>query len=356
MSAVARPAQGSSGVRVCAALFVNLDLPVDQNVLDSFRVLVRLLERRAVAHRARVEDCYVGERARAQDAPVAKSHTRRGHPGQRVHGPFEREQVLVADVAREYSRVRTPAARVRLRACERPVSRARAAVRADADERSTQRRAQIVLAHHEVDRAGLPAVCENQIEQSVQLVLALLLRYLGDALALQVLNVAVDDRADEHARRAAASQVDVLPLARVLEYVLFNFLPRRRVAQAREHLLRPDFERPRREARGQGCARGGVRVNVRRDVETARAGRVYLGDDFGHAPPVLSVGGLEVPDFGGYASAARDLEDLGERGVERVRLAALVRHVYSPVRPRGPPGVPNLVRLPEAAGHVLKGS
>src|SRR5436309_11142402 len=146
MSAVARPAQGSSGVRVRAALLVNFDLPVDQNVLDSFRVLVRLLERRAVAHRTRVEDGYVGERARAQNAPVAEAHTRRGHPGHLVHGLFEREQVLVANVAREYARVRTPAARVRLRACERPISRARAAVRTDADERSTQRRAQVVFA------------------------------------------------------------------------------------------------------------------------------------------------------------------------------------------------------------------
>src|SRR5438270_105646 len=307
--AVARPAQRSSRVRVRAALFVNLDLPVDQNVLDSFRVLVRLLKRRAVAHRARVEDGYVCERARAQNSSVFESNSRRGHPGHLVHGLFEREQVLVADVAREYARVRTPAARVRLRACERPVRSARAAVRADADERGTQRRAQVVLAHHEVDRAGLPSVCENQIEQSVQLVLALLLRDLGDALALQVLDLSVHDRADKHARRAAASQVDILPLVRVFEYVLLDSLSRRRVAQAREHLLRPAFERPRREARSQGCARGGVRVNVRCDVESARTRRVYLADDFGHAPPVLSVRGLEVPDFGGYATAARYPED-----------------------------------------------
>src|SRR5438270_13675397 len=147
--AVARPAQRSSRVRIRAALFVNLDLPVDQNVLDPFRILVRLLKRRAVAYRARVEDGYVCERARAQNAPVTKAHARRGHTRHLVHGLFEREQVLVADVAREYARVRTPAARVRLRACERPVRRARAAVRADADEgaRSAARRSSSLIMH-----------------------------------------------------------------------------------------------------------------------------------------------------------------------------------------------------------------
>src|SRR5437763_16093635 len=179
--AVARPAQRSSRVRVRAALFVNLDLPVDQNVLDSFRVLVRLLKRRAVAHRARVEDGYVCERARAQDASVAEAHTRRGHPGHLVHGLFEREQVFVADVAREYARVRTPAARVRLRACERPVRRARATVRADAYERSFQSCTQTGLAHHEADRAGLPWVGAYQIKERVQLRLALPLRNPGAA-------------------------------------------------------------------------------------------------------------------------------------------------------------------------------
>src|ERR1051325_4525145 len=135
--------------------------------------------------------------------------------------------MFVAHVAAEYARVRAPAARVRLGARERPVRGARAAVRADAHEGLSERRAQVVLAHHEVDGAGLPPVCRDDVEERVQLVLALLLRYLGDALALKRLQLAVDHRAYQHARRAAATEVYVLPLVRVLKDVGLDARARR---------------------------------------------------------------------------------------------------------------------------------
>src|SRR5947209_18158849 len=75
-SAIARPAQGPARVRVGAPPAVNFHLPVDDDVPDAFRVLVRLLERRAVAHAGWVEDSDVGERARPQDASVAPSDAR----------------------------------------------------------------------------------------------------------------------------------------------------------------------------------------------------------------------------------------------------------------------------------------
>src|SRR5205085_8136793 len=120
--------------------------------------------------------------------------------------------MFVACVMAEDARERAPAARVRLRAGERPVGRTRAAVCADVNEGRTEGRAQIVFGHHEIDRAGLRLVSDDEIEERVERVFALRCGDLREAFALPLFKLAIDDRADQYARCAAATQVDVLPL------------------------------------------------------------------------------------------------------------------------------------------------
>ena len=62
------------------------------------------------------------------------------------------------------------------------IGRTRSAVSTETHERRLHRRAHVVFAHHEIDRARLTVVCENQIEDRVERIFLLLLRDLRNRL------------------------------------------------------------------------------------------------------------------------------------------------------------------------------
>src|SRR5947209_1477640 len=113
--------------------------------------------------------------------------------------------MLVADVAREYAWVRTPAARVAFGCGERTINRTRSAVRADCYEGRAKRSAQVVFGHHEVDGARLAFVREDKIKERVQVILLLVGCDFRDAFALKVFEFRINDGANEHAASASAS-------------------------------------------------------------------------------------------------------------------------------------------------------
>src|SRR5437763_16990809 len=131
---VTRPAQHAACERLCALPVINAELSVDNDEGDAFRVLIRIIKRRTVAHGLRVEDSNVRISAFAQQAAILQADTRGGQASHLVDGFFECEQMLVAGVTREGARVRTPAARVAFGGGARAVCGTRAASCADGDE------------------------------------------------------------------------------------------------------------------------------------------------------------------------------------------------------------------------------
>src|SRR2546429_1902943 len=75
------------------------DLPVHQHVFDPHRRLVRLLKRRAVDHRRRIEDRDVRVHTRTHQAAVDEADALRRERRHLPHREFERHEFLVAHVA-----------------------------------------------------------------------------------------------------------------------------------------------------------------------------------------------------------------------------------------------------------------
>jgi hypothetical protein len=97
-----------------------------------------------------------------------------------------------------------------------------------------------------------------------------------------------------------------------------------------------------------------VRINVGRDVEPARARRAIFASTCGMRPQFFLYAALRCQISTGIARAPRNLEDFGERSVERVGFAALVRGVDAAVLRRDLRQLDDLVGLGEARGHVLQ--
>src|SRR5467141_3935962 len=70
-------------------------LPIHEYVLDADRGLVRLLERRAIDHRRRVEHGDVGVHARPHEAAIGQADALRGERRHLAHRELQREQLQV---------------------------------------------------------------------------------------------------------------------------------------------------------------------------------------------------------------------------------------------------------------------
>src|SRR5215813_10669305 len=106
-------AQNSPRSGACVTSLLYHDLAVDDHVIDSGGVLLRLLEGRAVDDGFLVEDHDVGGHSRPQQAAIPKVE---GLRGQRTHLAdrfFQADQPLIADVNAQDARVITEAPRVR---------------------------------------------------------------------------------------------------------------------------------------------------------------------------------------------------------------------------------------------------
>src|SRR5689334_21275536 len=138
----------------------------------------------------------------------------------------------------------------------------------------------------------------------------LFLRDLRDAFSLQRIQIASYHRTDQHATRTTAAEINVLPIEMVFGDLFLQTLARRRIAQAREHLFRAAFERPRRQTRTQRRTAGDVRINISANVEAAVTRLFDAVEDLRHATPVLLVRGFEVPDLDRDFRLFRDLKML----------------------------------------------
>ena len=91
------------------------DLPVDEHVLHADGVLMRLLERRAIRDRRRIEDRDVGEIAFLQQAAAIEAEVLGGQARQPAHRVRERDHLFLAHVLAEQPREVAVGARMRVR-------------------------------------------------------------------------------------------------------------------------------------------------------------------------------------------------------------------------------------------------
>src|SRR6058998_4211210 len=102
--AVSRTPQSATGARARELALLQYHLPVHDHVLDADGGLVRLLERRAIDHRRRIEDGDVGVRARLDEPAIRQSHALRRERRHLAHRELEREQLQLARVVAKNAR------------------------------------------------------------------------------------------------------------------------------------------------------------------------------------------------------------------------------------------------------------
>src|SRR5437773_7856359 len=104
LPAVSRTPEAAARPRARDLAFLKYHLTVDDHVLDADRSLVRLLERRAVDHRRRIEHREVREHPLLDEPAIGEAHPLRGERRHLAHGELERKQLLVARIVAEDAR------------------------------------------------------------------------------------------------------------------------------------------------------------------------------------------------------------------------------------------------------------
>src|ERR1039458_6357729 len=111
-------AEGSARRRARMAAIVDDECPVDDHVVDPFRIAARIVDRGQASDPDRVEYDHVGEEPIAQAAAIRDPESggrRRGHLADRL---FEAEQALVTDELAQDPGKRTVGSRAGLVAYE----------------------------------------------------------------------------------------------------------------------------------------------------------------------------------------------------------------------------------------------
>ena len=168
-----------AGVRAVA----HRDHAVDDDGVDSHRILVRLLERRGVGDGFRVEDHDIGEVAFDEPSPIGNLHLRRRQTGHLPNRFRQRERLLLANVAAKNARERAVRARMRLAATQFSIRLDGRRIGPHAHPGKAHRLLDIVLGHHVIQRADTALVLAQHREQRVPVVLVARSRDLGQSLA-----------------------------------------------------------------------------------------------------------------------------------------------------------------------------
>src|SRR5215510_1583787 len=106
-------AQNPPGLRAVVTSLLDHDLSVDDHVIESGGVLLRLFKGRAIGDGLLVEDHDVGGHSGAQQAAIPKLECLRGQRTHLTDGLFQTYQSLLADIDSEDARVVAEASRVR---------------------------------------------------------------------------------------------------------------------------------------------------------------------------------------------------------------------------------------------------
>ena len=135
---------------------------VDDDRFDADRKLMRLLVRRRVGDRLRIEDDQIREISFFDRPAIADLHLRGREACHLSNRLGQRQHALVAHVVAENPRERAVRARVRLAGAERTVRPNRRRVRPHAHPRIPHRGLHIVLGHHVEHRADAALVLNQQ--------------------------------------------------------------------------------------------------------------------------------------------------------------------------------------------------
>src|SRR5215510_12126877 len=322
-----RRRQQSSGKTAGVLSVLDDEAPVHQHLLDARRILVRLLVGSAVGDAPRVEHDEVGAGAHGDDAAILQPEAAGRQLRHLVDRLRQAQDPLLACVLAQNAWKRAIAPGMWLARRQLAVRRERRAVRADHHGRMGQRATQIALVELEQNHIPLAAFIDNQLERGVERVHPSLGGDLRDALALGILASSAGGHHDvlppDTVQEALARRrrLDVAPDARA-------FL---RIGQALEHGVDPALERPVRQERPERRAGGGVRIDVRHDVEPLGSRRVDQLERLGDLAPVGTARRLHVADLDRQIALAPDVDRLSHRVEERGSLAPDVARIEAPM-------------------------
>src|SRR3989442_5851815 len=99
--AVSRTPQSATGARARELALLQYHLPVHDHVLDADGGLVRLLERRAIDHRRRIEDGDVGVHPRLDEPAIGEADAVRRERRPLSHRELEWQELQVARIMAE---------------------------------------------------------------------------------------------------------------------------------------------------------------------------------------------------------------------------------------------------------------
>src|SRR5688572_3313221 len=237
---------------------------------DACRELLRLLERRVVDDRRRIENGDIGEDSRLQEPAIVQPYTLCSKRSHFPNRELERDHRILSHVASEYSREGAePAWMPALPPFARGIRTACSRILADGDPRLLHRQSQSILIEREVERARPAPVCYQEIEGSVVSVARA--PHPGDlrqSLSLVYLEgIGIDFI---HHRPLCSAN----PGCTVLSQLLFQTGTNGRIPEARNERIAATFLHPRIEHCGEAGSARRVRVLIGRDVDSRAARRV----------------------------------------------------------------------------------
>src|SRR5438067_3453485 len=126
-----RPKNRPPRFRACVLAILEDLRAVHEHVLHAYSVLMRLVERRAISHRRRIENHDIGEHALLHETAMIQTQIRRRQPAQLPDRLLQRQHFFFAHILPEDAREAAVSARVTVRFQEVPFRRLRRFVRAE---------------------------------------------------------------------------------------------------------------------------------------------------------------------------------------------------------------------------------
>ena len=136
--------------------------------------------------------------------------------------------------------------------------------------------------------------------------------------------------ADHDSFRARNFLPFVVPVFRWREHIFADAFARCRIFQPLHQFSRTTLVRPCRNERRKIVVPRGVSISVSGNISTRGASRIDLGDNLGHASPIIFPGNFNVPDLHRDAGFAADAQRLVDGVEHRIAFVAHVRRINAP--------------------------
>ena len=220
---------------------------------------------------------------------------------------------------------------MRVRFRERQLRRHRRSVRPERHPRQANLLEDVVLRHHEIDRAHARPILEHQIHDRVGHLFAAQFRHFRKRLAGQRLQRVGFELDEQHAIGRTRGEIEIFPGRRRRHDRVRDLLSRRGVLQPLVGLLVAAVEDPGRHRGVESRRARRIVVHVRRDPQAFTSRAFDRGDRSVHLGPIRLAGGLEVIDLRRDARLAADAHELADRFEQPVAFASHVRDVLPAV-------------------------